>query len=139
MYLNRFEADGDGNQKMHRHIENDDIIAYSSGAKKSTFHLIKDEDIDYRQGILQHSSGSIVVELNNVQNQSEKEMPISKALSSQGSYTMDLQQCYTPAKHRQNRQRRSMDRKMSASVKEEDLKAHFDSGNTNIMVHNMFS
>ena len=127
--MKRFEADGSGNQKMHRHIENDDVISYSSGAKKNRFHLVKDEDVDYRQGTMQHSSGSILVEPQNIQNEGKKEMSVSKALSSRGSYTMDLQQCYTPAKHRQSRQRRGLNRKMRTIIIEEDLKAKIDTGN----------
>lgn len=124
------EDSGSGNKRMHRHIESDDVIEYSSEARKKSVNLLKDEDIEYRNGVLHHSSGSTLVKLKGVQSQGEQERSISEAFSAQGSYSLDLQQCYIPDKHMQSRQRRSLSSKMNGDLKEEDLKAHFDTCNS---------
>ena len=40
------EDSGSGNKRMHRHIESDDVIEYSSEARKKSVNLLKDEDIE---------------------------------------------------------------------------------------------
>ena len=91
---------------MHRVVESDDVIDYSTGAKKRDIQLTKDEDIEYRDGILYHSSGDTLIKIKNkkyVQEPpDEHQNSFSDAFSAHGSFTLDLQQCYIQPKKRQN-------------------------------------
>lgn len=110
---------------MHRYIESDDVISYSSEASKKNIKLLKVEDIEYRDGFLFHSSGSTDIKIN-VQDDNEADHSISEAFEAEGSYTLDLQQCFAPSKHMHSRKRRSISEKMDQDMLEEDLKVHYD-------------
>ena len=113
---------------MHRFIESDDVIDYSTGAKKTDIELRKDEDIEYRDGILYHSSGDASLKLKHKSNieDVQEEKTLSDAFSAHGSYTLNLQQCYVQRKKDKIRQRRSLMRQMSEDMKEEALKINFN-------------
>ena len=102
-------------------------MEYSSGANKKKVLLLKDEDIEYRDGFLYHSSGFTDIRIKQ-QSEDGVEHSISGAFAAQGSYTLDLQQCYVPAKHMQSRKRRSMSEEMDLDLTEEDLKVNIDLG-----------
>ena len=110
---------------MHRHIESDDVVAYSSEANKKKVQLLKDEDIEYRDGLLFHSSGKTDVKIKG-KSHNNTEHSISEAFEAEGSYTLDLQQCLVPAKHVLSRKRRSLSEKMDQDLSEEYLKVHYD-------------
>ena len=131
----RHEKGANNVKKMHRHIESDDVIDYSSRARKKSIQLQKDEDIEYRNGFLYHSSGNAAIKIKEGQVQDEGQNLISEAFAAQGSYSLDLQQCYVPARHMQSRQRRSISDKMNEDLKEEDLKAHFNMCKINYNLH----
>ena len=111
---------------MHRHIEGSDVIDYSSGAKKKNIKLTKDEDIEYRDGFLYHSSGSTVLRIKQGQKAEAVEKSVTEAFAAEGSYTLDLEHCYVPAKHVQSRHRRTVDEEMQKDSTEEDIKIHYD-------------
>ena len=115
---------------MHRFIESDDVIDYSTGAKKRDIELRKDEDIEYRDGVLYHSSGDASLKLKHKSNmedvQEGNQTTLSDAFSAHGSYTLNLQQCYVKSKKDKIRQRRSLMRQMSEDTKEEGLKINFN-------------
>ena len=111
---------------MHRHIDGDDVIYYSSGTKKKNIKLLKDEDIEYRDGLLYHSSGSTMLHIKQKEDGTAVENSISEAFAAEGSYTLDLQQCYIQTKHMQSRRRRSVSEEMRKDSMEEDIKAHYD-------------
>ena len=106
---NRHEKGPSNVKKMHRHIDGNDVIDYSTGAKKKNIKLLKDEDIEYRDGFLYHSSGSTVLHIKQGQNAKTAEKSVAEAFAAEGSYTLDLEHCYVPAKHVQSRHRRSVD------------------------------
>lgn len=110
---------------MHRHIEGDDVIDYSSGAKKKSINLLKDEDIEYRDGFLYHSAGRTALKIKG-QSQDAVENSVSEAFAAEGSYSLELQQCFVPTKRTQNRRRRSVNEEMEKDLTEEDLKAYYD-------------
>ena len=124
----RYEDDEDGRKKMHRHIDNDDVIDYSSGARKKNIKMFKDEDIEYRDSILQRSSGNTVIKIKEGKHQGEEHRLLSDAFSAIGSYTLDLQNCYVST---QNRHKRSSIDQMDENLMEENLKAHFDRSEIN--------
>ena len=115
-------------QKMYRHIEGDDVIEYSSGANKKNVKLMKDEEIEYRNGFLYHSSGTTEIKLKG-SNEDENlvEHSISEAFVAQGSYSLDLQQCSLDRRV-QSRQRRSVSEEMNKDLTEEGLKVYKDQG-----------
>ena len=111
---------------MHRHIDGDDVIEYSTGAKKKNIKLLKDEDIEYRDGFLYHSAGSTMLRIKEGQDPKTVEKSVSEAFVAEGSFTLDLEHCYVPAKHVQSRRRRSVNKEMQKDSKEEDIKTHYD-------------
>ena len=115
---------------MHRVVESDDVIDYSTGAKKRDIQLTKDEDIEYRDGILYHSSGDTLIKIKNkkyVQEPpDEHQNSFSDAFSAHGSFTLDLQQCYIQPKKDKTRQRRSLKERMNENMREEGLKINFN-------------
>ena len=128
---NRYERNSNNVKKMHRSVDGKDVIDYSTGARKRDILLRKEEDIEYRNGVLQHSSGdtSFKVERKSAieERQSNEEKEFSDAFSARGSYTLDLQQCYTPTKQDRARRKRSLDDEMIWNrMSEERLTANFN-------------
>ena len=116
---------------MHRSIDSKDVIDYSTGARKRDIQLRKEEDIEYRNGVLQHSSGdtSFKVQSKNgfEEPQSSHKKEFSDAFSARGLYTLDLLRCYTPTKLDGARQKRSLDNEMNRNrMSEERLIANFN-------------
>ena len=126
----RYEETTDNVKKMHRFIESDDVIDYSTGARKRDIQLTKDEDIEYRDGVLYHSSGDTSFKIKNKNSveepQDTQEMLFSGAFSARGSYTLDLQQCYVEQKQDKSRRRRSLYERMNENMREEGLKVNFN-------------
>ena len=112
---------------MHRHIEGDDVINYSSGVNGKRVKLSKDEEIEYRNGFLYHSSGTTEIKMKG-QNEDEVEHSISEAFVAQGSYTLDLKHCSVIEKHTQTRRRRRTSEDMNKNLMEEGLKVQRDQG-----------
>ena len=48
---------------MHRHIDTDEVIDSASGVGKRKVKFSKDEDIEYRDGVLRRSSGRAEVKM----------------------------------------------------------------------------
>ena len=49
--------------KMHRHVTSDDVETYSSTMPRDEVKLDKEDDIEYRQGVLTRSSGTVSLKL----------------------------------------------------------------------------
>ena len=114
-------------QKMHRSIKSDDVIDYSTGARKRDIQLTKDEDIEYRDGILYHSSGDSLVKIKDrKETQDDSQKSFSDAFSAHGSYNLDLHECHPQTVEERSRQRRNVDDQMSQNMKEEGLKISFN-------------
>ena len=116
---------------MHRSLDGKDVIDYSTGARKRDIQLSKEEDIEYRNGVLHHSSGDTMFKVkskNTIEKaQNGQEKKFSDVFSARGSYTLDLQQCYTPTKQDGARRKRSLDDVMNRNrMSEERLTANFN-------------
>ena len=92
----------DGTQKMHRSVTSDDVEEYPGENQAQDIHLTKDEDIEYRSGILYSSSGTTFVQVLTLpqgkqQQLADGEEPLSNpnTFSANGSYTLDRMRCYT--------------------------------------------
>lgn len=115
---------------MHRFVDSKDVIDYSTGARKRDIQLTKDEDIEYRDGILQHSSGDTSVKVKNSRDIEEQNDELNKqfsdVFSAHGSYSLDLERCQARTTARQKRT--SYDNIDQAEMTEESLMGHFDMG-----------
>ena len=116
---------------MHRSVDSKDVIDYSTGARKRDIQLRKEEDIEYRDGVLQHSSGDTSFKIENKNDikepQHSQEKEFSDAFSAHGSYTLDLQRCYTPTRKDGARRKRSLNDQMNQNrISEERLTANFN-------------
>ena len=130
-FHDRYEQNSDNVKRMHRSFDGKDIINYSTGARKRDIQLRKEEDIEYRDGILQHSSGDTSFKIQNengiADTQSSQEKEFSDTFSAHGLYTLDLQQCYIPTRKDGARRKRSLIDQMSQNkISEERLTANFN-------------
>ena len=130
LFSDRYEQNSDSMKKMHRSIDSNDVIDYSTGARKRDIQLRKEEDIEYRNGVLQHSFGDTsfkVQSKNGFKEPQSSQKEFSDAFSARGSYTLDLQRCYTPTKQDGARRKRSIDNEMNRNrMSEERLTANFN-------------
>jgi len=53
----------DGVQRMHRYVNSEDVEQYPDDTHPRDILLTKDEDFEYKSGILYHSSGTTFVEI----------------------------------------------------------------------------
>ena len=90
---------------MHRYVNSEDVEQYPDDTHPRDILLTKDEDIEYRSGMLYHSSGTTFVEISispqqTVQQFADEEESSSNltnphTFSVYGSYSLDKIQCYT--------------------------------------------
>ena len=116
----------DGVLKMHRRIRKIDITDdISKDIDSST-----DEDIQYRSGKLERSSGSTSFYLVNDSDSytGEELFSLSRTFSGSGSYSMDLQSCRKVNKYTFKVQKRKIFSEMRDNSKEEGLRATIDEG-----------
>ena len=113
---------------MHRTVKNEDVVDYTSHIPKEEAFLSKDEDIEYRSGMLFHSSGSSYVKLLTTKSTEDTEMDILLAdvrddadrkrrnteertdvgsghtkISAHATYSIDLEYCYNVPRARKRR------------------------------------
>ena len=114
----------DGMLKMHRKIRKVDVSAEEQSEQVDTE---QDEDIQYRSGRLERSSGNTTVHLvnNSHSNSEESQVSLSQALAASGSYIMELKTCRKLGKYAYGVQKRRILSEMG-QCKEEDLKAARD-------------
>ena len=131
----RFEEEKDGIKKMHRSVNSDDVIEYTTGAKKSDLQLTKEEDIEYRDGTLYHSAGntSVMVKRSRVEEATGENKSLSDAFSAKSSYHLDLKRCYIQSNEEKGRRRRSLNYNMDYDTKEEDLRGAFNKCNYHVL------
>lgn len=87
---------------MHRSVTSEDVEEYQEENQAHNIHLTKDEDIEYRSGILYSSSGTTFVQVLTLpqgkrQQFADGEEPLSNPnmFTVNGSYTLDKLRCYT--------------------------------------------
>ena len=129
---------------MHRSVSSDDVIKYSTGARKRDIKLTKEEDIEYRDDFLYHSSGDTSLKFQRELGEEgstldENRHSLSDAFSARGSYTLDLRECFVQSEVDKARQRRSLNDKLAVNMKEEGLKVHFNKSKLKICHFVMFA
>lgn len=133
---NRYEEEPTGNKVVHRTVNSDDVIDYSTGARKVDFELSKKEDLEYRGGRLYHSSGITDIKVkgkSKLYKSGGEQKSFSSAFSVHGSYTLDLDHCFTPSPSSRERQRRSLS---DTDMAEEGLGASFNKSESRITATN---
>ena len=121
----RISTEQEGTVKMHRSVNGDDVIAYTTGAPKRDLKLTKEEDIEYQSGKLRHSAGNTSVKVSKSVDE-EDQQSFSKLYSASGSYSLDLKECSPVVKRAYSRHRRSVRDEMEGSKMEESLKAKYN-------------
>lgn len=115
---------------MKRTIRRDDVSEYSNEVTKDDIDTTKDEEIQYRSGRLEKSSGVTTFHLvNNSYNDSDLEsFSLSRAFSASGSYKMELQACRRVNNRALGVQKKRIFSEMKRDSKEEGLKASVNKG-----------
>ena len=113
-----------GVKKMHRHIDTDEIIDSSSGVGKKKIRFSKDEDIEYRDGVLRHSSGRAEVKMMKEVVIQQEGRRLSEGFSATGSFSLELEQCYLPSRNILEQRREYIKDRMNKDLSEESLRAN---------------
>ena len=116
---------------MRRRVVTEDVMDYPAGVARDDVQLVTDEEIEYRSGTLYHSSGNTSVRIDGPSNQtqSRQESIIDfQAFSASGSYSLDLQRCYSLSQTVHSRKRRSLEEEIERDFEEDSLKATMDEG-----------
>lgn len=113
---------------MHRRIRREDVSEYSTEEPSDDIDTEQDEEVLYRSGRLERSTGNASVHLVN-SSSSDLELnsvSLSQALAATGSYKLELQTCRRVGKYTYGVQKRRILSEMGRNSKEEDLKATID-------------
>ena len=114
---------------MHRMVESGDVADYPSGANKKDVKLVKDEDVEYHSGTLFHSRGTTSVSVGTSSGGGDLDSIITpETFSGHGSYSLDLQRCYSLSQTVHSRKRRSLEEEIERDFEEDSLKATMDEG-----------
>lgn len=115
----------DGTTKMHRTISSGDVMEYPMHVPTQDIDLIKEEDIEYRDGRLVKSNGTTRVSLDHAASQNGISPDEARIFTVSGSFSMDLKVC-RHIRHA-TRKRSIIQQKIeSESSLEETLMASFD-------------
>ena len=120
---------------MHRSISNNDVIEYPMDIPDKDVELTEEEDIEYRDGRLVRSNGTMNISMertlsshNELTPDDSEDNNFSNMFNARGSFLMELKVCRLvplTARGRRNAVREHFD---SDSTLEESLMATFDKG-----------
>ena len=122
----------EGTKKMHRIITSEDVMEYPMHTPPRDVQLVKEEDIEYRDGRLVRSNGTTRVSLDqptsydDISPDEDTETDYPDVFTVSGLYTMKLKACrFVPqaARRRRSSAQRNLE---SDSSSEENLMASFD-------------
>ena len=112
---------------MQRRIRKEDVSEYSTQEPSDDIDTEQDEEVLYRSGRLERSSGNTTVHLvNSSTNLELNSLSLSQALAATGSYKMELRTCRRIGKYAYGAQKRRILSEIGGNSKEEDLKATID-------------
>lgn len=123
----------EGVLKMHRSIRKADV---TSEKLSDGIDTAQDEEVQYRSGRLERSSGNASFHLvkNSEADEEPSPMSLSQAFAATGSYTMELQACRKLSKDAFAVRKRRIMSAISQSLSEESLKANLDKSKFSIEV-----
>ena len=117
----------EGLVKMQRKIRKEDVSELSSEDSMEDIDTAQDEEIQYRSGRLERSSGNTMIHLVNESDTVPIDtVSISQAFSAAGSYSMELKSCRTIDPYMFNIQKNNIQSEMKNNSMEEGLKARVD-------------
>ena len=115
---------------MKREVRRGDVSEYSSEATREDIDTSKEEEIEYRKGKLQHSSGNTSFHLINGSDSDPDPdldpVSLSQKFYASGSYDMKLQACRKLNKFAHRALKRKIFADLRQDPSEEDLKAKID-------------
>jgi len=113
---------------MHREIHTDDVSEFSSETDTEDIETDTSEDIQYRNGRLEKSSGSTFFNLvdDDPSDVVDDSFSLSRALSVSGTYNMDVIICQALDEKLYSEQRQKLFSEISYNSKEEGLKPNID-------------
>lgn len=114
---------------MKREVRRIDVSEYSSEASRDDIDTSKDEEVVYREGKLQRSSGNtsfhLVNDSDSDTNSDTDSLSLSQKFSASGSYDMQLQTCRKVNRFAYAARKKKILADIQRSSKE-GLKANFD-------------
>lgn len=113
---------------MHRSVRSYDVLEYSSNITVEEVKFQEDDDIEYRDGTLIKSNGTLFFSMINDGSMKEQEKdPLSVIARAQGSFSMKLSGCKIVSHN--ERRKRAIKGIDDSSSQEETLMAKLDEGN----------
>ena len=109
---------------MHRHIDTDEVIDTASEIGKRKVKFSKDEDIEYRDGVLRRSSGRAEVKMAKEVVIQQEGKRLSEGFAATGSFTLELEQCYIPSGITLQQRRMALREVMGREISEESLRSN---------------
>ena len=109
---------------MRRRIDTDEVIDSSSGVGRRKLKFSKDEDIEYRDGVLRRSSGRAEVKMTKEVVIQQEGRRLSEGFSATGSFTLELEQCYVPSGDMLNQRRQGLRESMNREMADGSLRAN---------------
>ena len=111
---------------MHRHIDTDEVIDSASGVGMRKVKFSKDEDIEYRDGVLRRSSGRAEVKMAKemVIHDQQEGRRLSEGFAATGSFTLELERCYIPSGITLQQRRMALREVMGREMSEGSLRAN---------------
>ena len=109
---------------MRRRVDTDEIIDSASGVGKRKIKFSKDEDIEYRDGVLHRSSGRAEVKMMEEVVIQQEGRRLSEGFSAIGSFTLELEQCYTPSANMLRQRRMALRDALDTERAEGSLRAN---------------
>ena len=138
IFLISYGNSEEGIIKMHRSVSSDDVVEYPTNIPARDVELVEEEDIEYRDGKLFKSNGTMNVSIEKALSSQDEFTPdsadenqddnFSNMFNARGSYAMELKVCRLvplTARGRRNAVRKHFNRHSTA---EESLMASFDQG-----------
>ena len=118
----------EGLVKMQRKIRKEDVSELSSEDSMEDIDTAQDEEIQYRSGRLERSSGNTMIHFVNESDTGTEAdtVSLSQAFSATGSYNMELKSCSMINQSMFRVQKNKILSEMKKSSKEESLKAKVD-------------
>ena len=114
---------------MHRTVRSEDVSEYSTEKPTDEIETATDEDIEYRLGRLEKSSGNTTFRLVNKTNSDvNSSFSLEQAFAGRGSYSMGLDSCRKMNKYAMSLQKKKVLSEMQTNSKEEGLAATRNEG-----------
>ena len=127
-----YQQGEDGSIKMHRTVMSEDVVEYPMHVSPRDIELVKEEDVEYREGRLSKSNGTTHVSLNRrltdktSTSDTPGDDPAVDMFTFDGSYRMELKVCRLAPQATRKRRAITRQHLASDSCSEENLMAAYN-------------